>query len=198
MLPLVAIAASLLHSRGLPSLPPVGVARPTSVRTAVAAACGNGQPSFFDRLLYGTNGKPAPTAPPSTPSGPPTLEKFFRQLDRDGNDGLDRDELKRALLLVGVTKVDFDAVFDLLDANGDGLVTFAEFDAELPSSTRQAIERRLNSDGVLDSLYVPPEQWSEDRSKAELQWEQKVQMQARREGSGLRQNDILKDELGKQ
>ena len=165
---------------------------------AVTRRTGNmvaNEPSFFDKILFGTRGRPENKTP--EPDGPISLAAFFAQLDADGNGSLDRVELKRALMLVGLRKVDFDASFEALDADGDGLVTFEEFDAALPDSTRTAIEQRINEDGVLDSLYLPPEQWSEERSKAEIQWEQMVQMQAQRSGNALRQNDILNNELGK-
>ena len=100
-------------------------------------------------------------------------------------------------MLIGLQKIDFDAAFDALDIDGNGMVTFEEFNAALPSSTRAAIVARINEDGVLPSLYLPPEQWSETRSQEELQWEQKVQFQALRSGNKLRQNDILQNELGK-
>ena len=44
---------------------------------------------------------------------------------------------------------------------------------------------------------MSPEEWTDTRTAEELAWEQKVQMQAKREGSGVRQNDILRNELGK-
>lgn len=68
----------------------------------------------------------------------------------------------------------------------------------MPDTTRQRIEARITADGTLPSLYLPPEDWSEEASAAELQWEQMVKMQAQRSGSGVRQNDILRTELGKQ
>ena len=91
----------------------------------------------------------------------------------------------------------WDRIFARDDEDGDGRISFAEFDSRLPASTRQAIEARLNKEGMLNSLYIPPEQWTEDRTRQELNWERKVQMQAQREGNQLRQNDILGDELGK-
>ena len=48
------------------------------------------------------------------------------------------------------------------------------------------------------SNYVPPEQWSESNTEAELRWEAKVQREAQRNGNSVRQNEILRDELGKQ
>ena len=67
----------------------------------------------------------------------------------------------------------------------------------LPDERVRKIEAKLNEEGVMRSLYVPPEKWSETRSAEELRWERKVQLQAQREGNALRQNDILSNELGK-
>ena len=156
-------------------------------------------PSFFDRLRYGSQGPPAPKAADDDATAPPVgLQPFFDQLDADKNGGLDRAELKRALMLVGIRNVDFDESFKQLDVDGDGLVTFEEFETALPDSIRFAIDERLNDEGRLDSLYLPPEQWREEQSQKEIEWEQRVQMQARRSGNALRQNDILRNELGKQ
>jgi len=132
-----------------------------------------------------------------SPPEPIGLQPFFAQLDTDGNGGLDRKELERALKLVGIRNVDFDAIFKTLDADGDGLITFQEFQDALPASTRQAIEDRTNAEGVMESLYLPPEDWTDTQTAAELQWEQMVQYQAKRFGNGLKQNDILSNELGK-
>jgi Ca2+-binding EF-hand superfamily protein len=155
------------------------------------------EPSFFDKILFGTSGRPQKKDSELKAARKTDLAAFFAQLDADGNGALDRDELKRALMLIGLQKIDFDAAFDALDIDGDGMVTFEEFNAALPSSTRAAIVARINEYGVLPSLYLPPEQWSETRSQAELQWEQKVQFQALRSGNKLRQNDILQNELDK-
>ena len=156
-------------------------------------------PSFLDKLRYGRRGKPAP-APPSSDGdaeGAVSLEAFFAQLDTDQNGVLDRIELKRALVLCGIKDVDSDATFQRLDSDQQGGLTFAQFDTGLDEPTKATILSRLNEKGVLDSLYLPPEQWTEERSKAELKWEQMVQMQAQRSGNALKQNDILRDELGK-
>ena len=69
--------------------------------------------------------------------------------------------------------------------------------ARLPASVRARIEAKLTDDGVLGSLYVPPEQWRETQSAAALRWEQRVQLEAQRSGNQLRQNEILGNELGK-
>jgi hypothetical protein len=71
-----------------------------------------------------------------------------------------------------------------------------DFEARLPPSARKALESKLTEEGVLPSLYVPPERWSETRSADELRWEQKVQAEARRGGNQLRQNELLQQELG--
>ena len=63
---------------------------------------------------------------------------------------------------------------------------------------RTLIEAKLNEDGVMRSLYVPPEKWNDTRTLAELQWEQKVMLDAQQSGNALRQNEILSKELGKQ
>ena len=125
------------------------------------------------------------------------LRAVFAQWDRDGNGFLSPTELKRALLAAGIRGVDFDATFKELDKNGDGRVTFEEFDELVPFETRVRIEEALTEEGVMRSLYVPPEEWDDTVTAEALKWEQKVQMEAQRGGNQLRQNDILRNELGK-
>lgn len=166
----------------------------------IVCSASDSAPSFFDKLRYGRRGRPAraaPTASDGDSDGPVSLQAFFAQLDADQNGVLDRVELKRALVLCGIKDVDFDATFQRLDSDQQGGLTFAQFDAGLDEPTKATILSRLNEKGVLDSLYVPPEQWTEERSKAELKWEQMVQMQAQRSGNRVRQNDILQNEFGK-
>ena len=59
------------------------------------------------------------------------------------------------------------------------------------------IEKKLNAEGVMNSLYVPPEKWADTQTQAELQREQWIQFQAQQGGNKLRQNEILGNELGK-
>ena len=74
----------------------------------------------------------------------------------------------------------------------------AQFETQLPASAQEMVLKRLEEEGgKLQSFYIPPEDWEETESAKEVQWEQKVQMQARRDGSGIRQNVILRNELGK-
>ena len=48
------------------------------------------------------------------------------------------------------------------------------------------------------SNYIPPEEWNETATVEAVRWEAQVQRDAQRDGSGTRQNEILRDELGKQ
>ena len=48
------------------------------------------------------------------------------------------------------------------------------------------------------SRYVPPELWQDNNTtSAELKWQERVQFDAQRQGNRLRQNDVLRNELGK-
>ena len=147
---------------------------------------------LWDGLLHGSKGKPAPRARATVKD----LRGVFEQWDVDGSGELELEELERAFRAVGLGGVDFAACFAALDADGSGGVTYAEFEDGLPPSLRATIESRLNEEGVMESLYVPPEQWSEDETAKEVAWERKVQWQAQREGNALKQNDILQDQLG--
>ena len=50
---------------------------------------------------------------------------------------------------------------------------------------------------VPKSRYVPPELWDDNVTEAALAWERQVQFDAKRGGNALRQNEILRDEIGK-
>ena len=162
------------------------------------------EPSFWDKIMYGKAGKPAPPAPPTSLPEQPTLKAVFDQLDTNEDGMLSTDELHRAFVIIGVAPSEYDLILEALgcDAAADGCepgstVTYDAFESRLPADTRAAIESRLTDDGTLPSLYVPPEAWTDKRSQAELLWEQKVQMQAQRGGNKSRQNEILQNELGK-
>lgn len=47
------------------------------------------------------------------------------------------------------------------------------------------------------SRYVPPEEWVDNRTDAELRRDQQMQFDALREGNAMRQNGILGREIGK-
>ena len=48
------------------------------------------------------------------------------------------------------------------------------------------------------SRYVPPEEWAENNKlDKELQWYQRVQWEAQRNGNQVRQNEILQREIGR-
>lgn len=47
------------------------------------------------------------------------------------------------------------------------------------------------------SHYVPPEEWEEHATEEEIRRERRVVWDAQREGNRLRQNGILRDEMGK-
>ena len=93
--------------------------------------------------------------PPLPPPPPPGLRAVFDQWDINANGKLELSELKRALLAVGL---DPEAIAEALVALGtDGGITYDELEARLPPGPRASIEARLNQDGVMESLYVPPE-----------------------------------------
>ena len=158
------------------------------------------EPSLWDKILYGQGGKPAPPAAPSAPAPPPTLEALFAQLDTNKNGLLSVDEISRALLILGLDDDEYDAVMTALcgDAECPSEVTYAQFDERMPETTRATIQARLTADGVLPSLYLPPEKWTDTKTAAYMRWQARVQGDARRNGNQLRQNEILGRELGKQ
>ena len=141
--------------------------------------------------------------PPAAPTPPPTLEALFAQIDVDGDGVLSAVELEKALIVVGFAPTERVALLTALGCvEGEcpiGQVTYEEFEEGLPKEARATIEARLTAEGVLPSLYLPPEAYTrgDAKEKAALKWEQKVQMQAIKEGNQLRQNDILANELGK-
>lgn len=107
-----ALAAGLLplqspgYARGSPR---------TSVRAATPLCAESGKgPSFWDKLLHGQSGRPA-SKPEPEEQVTRSLKPFFAQLDRDGNGTLEPAEFKRALMLIGLRNVDFEAAFNSLD-----------------------------------------------------------------------------------
>ena len=103
-------------------------------------------------------------------------------------------------MIIGVAPDEYEEILAAICGEGcepDATITFADFEERLPAGPRAEIEARLTVDGVLPSLYAPPERWTETRSAAEPRWEQMVKMQAQRSGNQLRQNDILGNELNK-
>ena len=147
--------------------------------------------NFWDSLVYGSQGKPAP--PEHAPIAH-SLKPLFTQWDTDASGTLEVDELRRGFLAAGLRSGDLDSAFAPFDGNAH--ISFEEFEAGLSDATRSSLEKQLTDAGVLKSLYVPPELWKDDRTAAELLWEQRVQHQAQRYGNQLRQNEILNDQLG--
>ena len=163
-------------------------------RHAMPALMAADERSWWDKLMTGEKGGRPPPPPPPAPPPPPTLADLFAQLDRDDDGVLSVEECKRGLILLGLREIEFKE----LDKDGNGVISLDEWETMLPEPARERIlERLAREGGKLQSLYVPPEEWVDTESAKKLQWEQKVQMQARREGNGMRQNDILRDELGK-
>ena len=106
----------------------------------------------------------------------------------------------QALVVIDLPPSEHDAIFDSLSGDDDDALSqipYESFEQRLPAGARAALEARLTDDGVLPSLYIPPELWEETETAAELRWEQMVQLQAQRNGNQFRQNSILQDELGK-
>ena len=108
--------------------------------------------TWWDKLMYGQQGKPVPPLPPPPP---PDLRAVFDQWDTNGNGTLKLAELRRALLAVGIEP---EAVTDaLLVLGAEEGVTYSDLEARLPTEARASILARLNEDGLMESLYVPPE-----------------------------------------
>jgi len=147
--------------------------------------------NFWENLLYGSQGKS--TAP--TERAPiDSLKPLFTQWDTDESGTLEVNELRRGFLAAGLRSGDLDSAFAPFDGNAH--ISFEEFETGLSDATRSSLSKQLTDAGILKSLYVPPELWKDDRTAAELLWEQRVQHQAQRYGNQLRQNDILNDQLG--
>jgi len=60
-----------------------------------------------------------------------TVEQTFQMIDVDGNGFLEREELAKALTLLGVQKgsleKDIKLLLEAVDTDGDGVVSLAEF-----------------------------------------------------------------------
>lgn len=90
--------------------------------------------------------------PPAATSPGRSLRAVFDQLDADSNGSLDKRELKRAFKAIGVSQIDFNATFAAFDSNGDEVISFEEFDANLLPRTRAKLEARLNDEGMIEGL----------------------------------------------
>ena len=178
----------------------LGIA-PATVHRATSSPVMSAEPSFWDKLLYGQGGKPAPPPPPP---GPPTLAALFAQLDRNKDGKLSSLEMERALRQIKVPEEEWDSIFTALHCEADATgcevgeveVTYNDFEARLPAATRKAIEAILTEEGKLPTLYVPPEGWKDTKTAEEIKWQEKVRMQAQKNGNQLRQNEILNREIG--
>ncbi len=89
------------------------------------------------------------------------LRPVFEQWDADGSGALEIKELQRGFLAGGIEPSDWDSVFGELDVNGDQVITFEEFEANITTEQREKIEAKLNEEGVFENLYVEPEKWSD-------------------------------------
>ena len=107
--------------------------------------------SWWDKLVYGQQGPPGPPPPPAG------LRAVFDQWDTNDNGILEVSELKRALLAVGIEPEAVLEALIVLGAEDEDGVTYEDLEARLPPGPRASIEARLNKDGVMESLYVPPE-----------------------------------------
>eukprot|EP00746_Dinoflagellata_sp_MGD_P079064 gnl/MRDRNA2_/MRDRNA2_315882_c0_seq1.p1 gnl/MRDRNA2_/MRDRNA2_315882_c0~~gnl/MRDRNA2_/MRDRNA2_315882_c0_seq1.p1 ORF type:complete len:225 (+),score=43.49 gnl/MRDRNA2_/MRDRNA2_315882_c0_seq1:128-802(+) len=176
-----------------------GIPRSLCVRWSERSgkAAGGRERTWWDYLLHGKAGKPTPPPPVKERRD---LRLVFNQWDRNNNGVLESKELANALKAVGLRGDAISEVFDALGVDRTDhncRLTFEEFDTNLPPGVRSAIEEKLNDEGVMDSLYVPPELWEDDRTASEVQWDLRMQYEAQRSGNALRQNDILSDELRK-
>lgn len=114
------------------------------------------QRSWWDKILYGQAGPPVPPPPPAPPVGD-NLRAVFDQWDVNNNGKLELSEFRRAMLAVGLDSDAISAALEALGADDDGAVTYELLEARLPPGPRASVVARLNQDGVMDSLYVPPE-----------------------------------------
>lgn len=152
---------------------------------------------FWERLLYGTKGDPRKrkrridNSLKSTKN--PSLRKLFDQLDTDKSGYLSLKELTHGLKVCGIRDVEYDTIFRSLDANDDQKVSFEEFDSGLEPGLREWIEARLNKDGLLNSLYLRPE--DSDPNLGRDLWAERVEFEAMRDGSSFRQQEILMDQI---
>ena len=90
--------------------------------------------------------------PPAAAEPRRNLRRVFDQFDSDANGSLDKRELKRAFKAIGISQIDFDDAFRSFDANGDEVISFEEFDANLHRRTRSKIESLLNDEGCIEGL----------------------------------------------
>ena len=146
---LASCSAFHLTASGLARSPPM---RPSRSCLPVLAE----QRSWWDKILYGQAGPPVPPPPPAPPVGD-NLRAVFDQWDVNNNGKLELSEFRRAMLAVGLDSDAISAAIEALGADDDGVVTYELLEARLPPGPRASVVARLNQDGVMDSLYVPPE-----------------------------------------
>lgn len=83
-----------------------------------------------------------------TASGRP-IEEIFAEYDEDGNGTLTSKELRNALrkLNLGLTSKDIDQIMLKIDVNGDGIISYDEFFAELGANLKydRLMMRRANN-----------------------------------------------------
>merc|ERR1719317_63260 len=92
------------------------------------------------------------------------VEKTFRKIDVDGNGSLDRDEIRRALIKLGIQKEkvesDVEHLMDSADTNNDGEVSLEEFKSwymTQKSRTKNRIRKIFekydeNGNGYIDKI----------------------------------------------
>eukprot|EP00427_Karlodinium_veneficum_P025544 CAMPEP_0169122106 /NCGR_PEP_ID=MMETSP1015-20121227/33036_1 /TAXON_ID=342587 /ORGANISM="Karlodinium micrum, Strain CCMP2283" /LENGTH=200 /DNA_ID=CAMNT_0009185277 /DNA_START=247 /DNA_END=849 /DNA_ORIENTATION=+ len=120
---------------------------------------------------------------------PTNLERVFEQIDLDKSGDLSFTELKRGLKVCGIKNADYVTIFKDLDANSDGKISFDEFQWGLEykyCAHLETIVAALNDDGLVDSLYLSPEDEVRDeeeeqkRLKSEV-WDAEVRWEAVKE-----------------
>ena len=142
----------------------LGIA-PVTVHRATSPVMLSAEPSFWDKLLYGQGGKPAPPPPPP---GPPTLAALFAQLDRNKDGKLSSLEMERALRQIKVPEEEWDSIFTALHCEADPTgcevgeveVTYNDFEARLPAAERPP---RSHSDLTPISVQSQPQSHSDLR-----------------------------------
>ena len=95
---------------------------------------------------------------------------IFMQFDSDSDGFLNLGEFKRALRALGLPKREGkqaqldEFTFNLMDKNGDGVLTVEEFDAFLPLALRAKIEAKLDAGWKFDE-----EKWKASQER-HAQW----------------------------
>jgi Ca2+-binding EF-hand superfamily protein len=76
----------------------------------------------------------------------------FDQMDADNSGTLSKDEIKNAMVCLGLKAWDADEFFVGLDENADGEISLQEFKDNLPSYVYKAMAQKLNDQGLIEGM----------------------------------------------